>query len=268
MKRILSLISVLVLLLVVVGCGSKNTIDDDVIIVAASETPHAEILEQARAYVESKGYKLEIRVFLDYVVPNNVTQSGEVDANFFQHEPYLIDFNEKNKTNLVSVLKVHFEPLGLYQGKRKSLDDLEGAKIGIANDPSNGSRGLLLLEEAGIIELDPSKGTNVGVKDITKNEHNVQIFEIEAASIPIQLPDLDFAVINGNYALSSKIEKSTLLASESKSSAGALKYANILTVKVGNEEKEAIKVLIEALKQASVSEFITNTYDELVIPIN
>src|SRR5690554_3479532 len=148
------LILVLSLLVVLVGCGPKNTIEDTNIIVAASSTPHALILEQTREYIESKGYTLEIRTFNDYVIPNTITQDGEVDANFFQHLPYLLDFNVKNNTQLASVLAVHFEPLGIYAGKKNALDDINNAKIGIANDASNGARGLLLLAANNIITVD------------------------------------------------------------------------------------------------------------------
>jgi len=258
----------LVALFGLVGCKDKNSIDDLKIVLAASESPHAEILEQTRAYIESKGYTLEIKVFSDYVVPNEVTQSGEVDANYFQHQPYLTDFNENNNTTIVSVLQVHFEPLGLYQGKRTSLDNLEDAKIAIANDTSNGARGLLLLQAEGIITLDSSKGTNVTKADITDNPHNVDIIELEAAVIPAQLADLDFAVINGNYALEANVSSSKLLASESNDSAGALLYSNIIAVKAGNENSDAIKVLIEALSQASIAEYISSSYNGVVVPIN
>ena len=265
MKRSLLLILICLLLS---GCKAKNTIDDKTIIIAASSSPHAEILEKTRSFIESRGYSLVVRVFGDYIIPNKVTDSGEVDANFFQHLPYLTNFNEKNKTNLVSVLKVHFEPLGLYQGKRSSLQDLTNAKIAIANDDSNGARGLWLLEEAGIIKLDHSKGLNVTKKDIIENKYNVIIIELEAAVIPSQLVDLDFAVINGNYALEAKIPASKVLLQESKESESASLYANIIAVRKGNENKEAITLLVEALMQVEVSDFINDTYHGVVVPLN
>lgn len=268
MKKLFNFILLVILGVSLVGCGAKNTIDDKVIVVAASETPHAEILEQTRSYIESKGYELEIKVFNDYVIPNEVTEDGEVDANFFQHFPYLDDFNQKHNTHLVSVLQVHFEPLGLYQGKRTSLDNLNNAKIAIANDTSNGARGLLLLEQAGIIKLDSSKGVNVTVSDIVENVYNVEIVELEAAIIPVQLLDLDFAVINGNYALEANISSDKLLDSEASDSLGAQTYANIIAVKEGNQESEDIKVLVEALSQVSITTFIENNYKGIVIPLN
>lgn len=261
------LILVLSLLVVLVGCGPKNTIDDTNIIVAASSTPHALILEQARAYIESKGYTLEIRTFNDYVIPNTITQDGEVDANFFQHEPYLLDFNVKNNTQLTSVLAVHFEPLGIYAGKKNSLDNLENAKIGIANDASNGARGLLLLAANNIITVDTTKGLNVTVNDIIENPYNVQIVELEAAAIPAALADLDFGIINGNYALSSNIDSTRLLASEDADSLAATTFANIIVVKEGNEDASSIQVLLEALSQENIKTYITETFGHLVVPV-
>jgi D-methionine transport system substrate-binding protein len=267
MMKFKILILVFVFLFFLGGCSAKNSIDDKKIVVAASQTPHAEILEQTRTYLEARGYTLEIRVFSDYIVPNEVTASGEVDANFFQHLPYLEDYNKNKKTDLVSVLKVHYEPLGLYQGRRLSLDNLQGAKIAIANDNSNGARGLLLLQAQNIITLDSSKGTNVSLSDIIANPYQVEIVELEAASIPSQLVDLDFAVINGNYALEAEIPETKLLASEESDSPSAQLYANIIVVKRGNEEKAAIKTLIEALRQANISEFINNSYGGVVVPL-
>ncbi len=266
MKKITTFIFGIFCLFILFGCVSKNSIDDKNIVIAASQTPHSEILEQTREYLENKGYTLEIRVFNDYVIPNEATVSGEVDANFFQHLPYLNDYNKNNHTDLVSVLRVHYEPLGLYQGRRNSLNNLENAKIAIANDNSNGARGLLLLELQNIITLDSSKGANVTVNDIIANPYNIKIVELEAAVIPSQLSDVDFAVINGNYALEANIPNSKLLASEESDSLGAETYANIIAVKAENKDKEAIKVLIEALKQKNISEYILNTYNGVVIP--
>jgi D-methionine transport system substrate-binding protein len=267
MKKLI-LVCVLSLFCFVAACTNKNTIDDKRIVIAASEVPHAEILEVAREFIENCGYTLEIKIFSDYIIQNQVTVSGEVDANFFQHQPYLDDFNLNNNANLVSVLQVHFEPLGLYQGRRKSLNDLENAKIAIANDTSNGARGLLLLESLGIIKLDHTKGFNVDASDIIENKYHIQILELDAAIIPVQLPDLDFAVINGNYALEANLSKNTLLASEDKESDVALLYSNIIVVKEEYKNKEAIEVLVNALKQEKVSNFIKNNYQGVVIPIN
>lgn len=265
MKKII--IIILLLVVVLSGCSKKNSIDDKNIIVAASITPHALILEDARSYIESKGYNLVIKTVTDYVIPNTITQSGEVDANFFQHLPYLEDFNIKNKTTLSSVFAVHFEPLGLYSKNKTSLDYLEKAKIGIPNDRSNGSRALLLLDKANIITVDKTKGLNITKKDILDNPYNVEILELEAAAIPVNLQDLDYGVINGNYALSSNINIESVLVKEDINSIAATEYANILVVKAGNENKEAIKVLIEAISQQSIKDFINEEFASLVIPV-
>lgn len=261
------LVLVFGLLVLLVGCGPKNTIEDTNIVVAASSTPHALILEQARAYIESEGYTLEIRTFNDYVIPNTITQDGEVDANFFQHLPYLLNFNDKNNTQLASVLAVHFEPLGIYAGKKSTLETLENAKIGIANDASNGARGLLLLAANNIITVDSTKGLNITVNDITENPYNVEIVELEAAAIPAALADLDFGIINGNYALSSNIDSTKLLASEDANSLAASTFANIIVVKEGNEDADAIQVLIAALSQENIQTYIIETFGHLVVPV-
>lgn len=266
MKKII-LTVLLTLTLVLAGCSARNTIEDTNIVVAASATPHALILEQAREYIEARGYTLEIRIVNDYVIPNNITQTGEADANFFQHVPYLEDFNVKNQTTLVSVLPVHFEPLGLYIGKRTSLTELQGAQIGIPNDRSNGARALLLLQQEGIIELDPSKGIGVTKNDITSNPHQINIVELEAAAIPAALADLDFAIINGNYALSSNIAIDRIVAQEDKDSISAQTYANIIAVKEGNQNAAAIELLIEALSQSNIAEYINNQFQTLVVPM-
>jgi D-methionine transport system substrate-binding protein len=261
------LLCLALVLTLIVGCKEKNTIDDNHLIVAASQTPHAEILEAARSYIENQGYKFTVKVFNDYVVPNEVTYSGEVDANFFQHQPYLDDYNSFNNTSLVPVLSVHYEPLGLYKGRRDNLNDLNNAKIAIANDNSNGARGLLLLQDLGIITLNLSQGTVLDVNKIVSNPYNVEIIELEAAVIPSQLVDVDFAVINGNYALEAKISQEKLLEQEAIDSTGALLYANIIAVKAGNENNEAIKVLVEALQQKNIRDFINKTYNGVVVPL-
>lgn len=264
--RILTVLSTLALTLPLVGCNA-NTIEDKTIVVAASPTPHALILEQARDYLADNGWILEIREFDDYVVPNTVTQSGEVDANYFQHQPYLTYFNDENDTTLVSVLPVHFEPLGLYLGSATTVDAFTNARIGIANDASNGARGLLLLAQEGIISVDASKGLNITVNDITANPFNVTIVELEAAAIPAQLADLEFGVVNGNYALSAELPVADLVASEATDSLAATTYANIIVVKEGNEDTPAILALIDALEQVAIANFITDEFDGVVVPL-
>lgn len=265
MKKVLSLVCCLVFVLfLAVGC-KRN--EEKIIKVGASPSPHAGILEQCREYVESKGYELEIVEFSDYILPNVGVQEGSLDANFFQHQPYLDDYNVNNRTNLVSVLKVHFEPLGIYKGKSESLENIpDGATIGVPNDDTNCARALNLLAELGLIEVDTSKGIHVTALDITKNEKNLQIVELEAAQLPTQLPSFDFAVINGNYAIENNLT-AKLLATESKTGVSANAYGNIICVKEGNENSEKIQVLVEALKQENVKEYIEREYKDVVVPL-
>lgn len=268
MKKIKSLlfITICIVSLVLTSCA-KNKIDDKKIIVGASANPHAKILEEARSYIESKGYELEIKIYDDYVVPNIALEDGELDANFFQHKPYLDNFNKQNNTHLVSVLQVHYEPLGIYAGKASSLDNLQnGAKVAIPNDTTNRARALLLLAAKGLISVNESKGLEIDINDITSNPLNLEIIPFEAASIPAQLSEVEIAVINGNYAESAKIAHDKLLAQEDKESVAATTYGNIIAVKEGNEEAEAIKVLIEALSQDSIRQYINDNYQGTVIP--
>lgn len=268
MKKIKKLLFVTICLftLTLASC-SKNRIDDKKIVVGASANPHAKILEQARDYIEAKGYELEIKIYDDYVVPNLALEDGELDANFFQHQPYLDNFNKQNNTHLISVLKVHYEPLGIYAGKIKSLDALkEGDKVAIPNDTTNRGRALLLLAAAGLITVDESKGLEPDIKDITSNPLKLNIIAFEAASIPAQLSEVEIAVINGNYAESAHINHDQLLIQENKESVTATTYGNIVAVKEGNEEYEAIKILIEALSRDNIREYINNNYQGTVIP--
>lgn len=270
MKKTLNKLFTLVIIafaaIALTGC-TKNTIDDKTIVVGASPNPHAKILEQARPYIESKGYKLVIKTYSDYILPNVALTEGELDANFFQHISYLNKYNEQNNTDLVSVYAVHYEPLGLYAGISTSLDNIkQGAKIGVPNDATNFARALLLLDALNIIEVDPSKGVDVSENDITSNHYNVEIIKFVAESIPAQLVELDFAVINGNYAESYKLDKSKLLGQEEAEGVAAKSYGNIIAVKNGNQDYEAIKILIEALSQDSIKEYILNNYKDTVIP--
>ncbi len=272
MKKIIT--SLVVGLLVLAGCGASDSASDDLetITVAASATPHAEILEEIKDDLQKEGYTLDVKVFDDYILPNTVVDDGEIDANYFQHQPYLDSFNKDNGTDLVSVAKIHIEPLGIYAKDNKKpnadfsvADVKEGATITIPNDPSNEYRALLLLQEKGIIKIKDSNNLNSTVLDITDNPKNVTIKEVEAAGIPATLPDVDYAVINGNYALTNKVEKKLIIA-ETKDSEGALKYANIIAVKKGNESSKKIKALIKALESEKVKTFIEKQYGDLVIP--
>ena len=237
--------------------------------VAASPVPHAEILKVAKDILAKADITLEITEFTDYVQPNTVTESGEVDANYFQHGPYLESFNEENGTHLVSVAAIHYEPFGLYPGKSKSLDELaDGAKIAVPNDTTNEARALQLLAAQGIITVRDGAGLTATVNDIEENPHNVKIEEIEAAQLPRTVADVDFAVINGNYAMEAGFSVGKdALAIEDASSEAAQTYANLLVVKEGNENDPAIQALFAALTSDTAKDYINNTYDGAVVPI-
>lgn len=249
------------------GCsGSK---DDKTITVAASPTPHAQILNDAvKAQLEKKGYTLEVKEFTDYVQPNTVTEEGEVDANYFQHGPYLENFNAEKGTHLVSVANVHFEPMGIYAGKSASLADLpDGAVVAVPNDATNEARALLLLQDQGLIELAEGAGINATPKDIVSNPKNLSIRELEAAAVPTVLADVNIAVINGNYAQGANLKVSDAIASETAESLAAQTYANILVVKEGNQDSEKTKALVEAINSAEVRDYINNTFAGAVLPV-
>lgn len=200
-------------------------------------------------------------------MPNTALEDGELDANFFQHQPYLTDFNEKNGTKLVSAAAIHFEPLGIYGGKTADLADLpEGAQIAVPNDTTNEARALWLLQAQGIIEVDEQAGLEATKQDITSNPKNVEIVEMEAAQLPRALADVDFAVINGNYAVAAEIADQVLV-TEDKDSEAAKQYANIVAVREGDENREDIKALVEALQSDEVKAYIEETFGSTVIPV-
>lgn len=252
------------------GSGSNSGSDDKTITVAASPTPHAEILTNAVAdQLKEQGYTLEVKEFTDYIQPNTVTEEGEVDANYFQHQPYLDSFNEEKGTHLVSVEPIHFEPFGLYAGKTASLDALaDGATVAVPNDTTNEARALQLLAAQGLITVRDGAGLTATVNDITDNPHNLQIKEIEAAQLPRTVQDVDFAVINGNYAMEAGFSVGKdALATEDASSEAAQTYANVLVVKEGRENDPAIQALYAALTSDKVKDYINSTYDGAVVPI-
>ena len=231
-------------------------------------TPHAEIIEQVRDLLKAKGFELEIVEFTDYVMPNTALEDGDLDANFFQHKPYLDDFNANNGTHIVSVAAIHYEPFGIYPGKTASLEELaDGAQIAIPNDGTNEARALLLLEAQGLIKLKEDAGMTATKIDIVENPKNLDIIEIEAAQLPRSLQDVDLAVINGNYAIQGGLSVGKdAIAAEDKDSLAAETYANIIAVKEGNENTEKTKALIEVLQSETVRSFIEATYDGAVIP--
>lgn len=248
------------------GCGAQKQgpVKEGSIVVGASPSPHAQILEAVSEQLAQKGYQLEIKEFTDYIMPNTALEDGELDANFFQHQPYLTDFNEKNGTKLVSAAAIHFEPLGIYGGKTADLADLpEGAQIAVPNDTTNEARALWLLQAQGIIEVDEQAGLEATKQDITSNPKNV---EMEAAQLPRALADVDFAVINGNYAVAAEIADQVLV-TEDKDSEAAKQYANIVAVREGDENREDIKALVEALQSDEVKAYIEETFGSTVIPV-
>lgn len=237
--------------------------------VAASPTPHAEILNAAKDILAEQGIDLEVIEFTEYVQPNLVTESGEVDANYFQHKPYLDGFNVEQGTHLVSVGPVHYEPLGIYPGKSSDLENIaDGATIAIPSDTTNEARALQLLATQGLITVRDDAGLTATINDITENPHNIKFEEIEAAQLPRTVQDVDFAVINGNYALAAGFSvKNDALATEDASSEAAQTYANILAVKEGRENDPAIQALYAALTSDKVKDYINSTYDGAVVPI-
>ena len=277
-KKFLSLALALVLSLSLAACGSKKeeapaaapaetpaeTTEPVVLNVAASSTPHAEILEQVVDVLAKQGIDLQIHEYGDYVVPNTAVEEGEEDANYFQHIPYLESFNEKEGTHLVSVGGIHIEPMGVYAGKTASLEELpDGAEIAVPNDPTNEGRALLLLEAQGLIKLADSSNLEATPNDIVENPKNLTFKELEAAMIPNAVDEVDLSVINVNYALEAGFNPTEdALAIEDADSP----YVNIVAVKEGNENNPAILALVDALQSDAVRDFINETYGGAVVP--
>ncbi|MCR5581604.1 MAG: MetQ/NlpA family ABC transporter substrate-binding protein [Pseudobutyrivibrio sp.] len=265
------------------GCGSTETtsIADDktaaaaeasdelqVIKVAASATPHAEILEYAIPLLKEKGYDLQVTVFDDYVQPNLVVESGEFDANYFQHVPYLESFNEEQGTNLVNAGGIHYEPFGIYAGTRADLSEVaEGDVIAIPNDTTNEARALLLLQDNGLLTLKDDAGLEATINDIVDNPYGLEFQELEAAQVARVSGEVAYVVLNGNYALEAgySVAKDAL-AYESSESEAAKTYVNVIAVAAGHDEDAGIKTLVETLKSDEVQKYITDTYDGAVVP--
>lgn len=269
MKKLISVLLASVLgVALLTGCAAKGT-DAKTIVVGASPTPHAEILKVAGEVLAQEGYTLEVKEFTDYVQPNLTLENKELDANFFQHLPYLEDFNKKNNTKLVSAGAIHYEPLGLYPGKIKTLDAIaDGATIAIPNDTTNEARALLLLETIGLIKVNPNVGLEATPKDIIENPKNIQFKELEAAQLGRSLQDVDLAVINGNYAIEAGLNVgSDAIAKEEKDSLAAQTYANIVAVRAGDEKSDKTVALMKALQSDKVKAYIEETYKGAVVPI-
>ncbi len=291
MKKLLALTLALVLCLGLAACGGGTSTDTDTnadtssdadtngdatangetitLTVGATPNPHAEILAQVKDDLAAEGIDLVVKEYSDYVVPNTAVEEGDLDANYFQHTPYMEEFNEKNGTHLVSVGKVHYEPMGIYPGLTKTLEELkDGATIAVPNDTTNEARALQLLAAQGLIELKEDAGLNATPNDITSNPKNLQFKELEAAMLPQTASEVDLSVINSNFAMEGGMNPATdSLASEDADSEAAQTFANIVAVKEGHENDPAIQALVKALQSDKVKEYIEKTYSGAVVAV-
>ncbi len=270
-RRLLSVVLAATLLTTVItGCGAEKKEsakeEDKTIKVGACVTPHSEILEVIKDDLKEQGYDLEIVTYNDYVLPNTALEAGDLDANYFQHLPYLKDFNKENNTHIVGVAAVHFEPMAIYAGKTASLEDVyDGASVAVPNDTTNEARALLLLEAQGLIKLKEGVGVEATVLDIEENPYNLEIQELEAAQVAKSIKDVDFAVINGNYALEAGLTES--IAVEASDSLAAETYANYVCVREGEEETAKTKALTKAILSDEVKSYINDNYNGAVVPV-
>ena len=259
------------------GSGASTDTTDDTaqtgetvtLKVGATPAPHQEILEQVVDNLAEQGITLEIVPYTDYNTPNTAVEEGENDANYFQHITYMENFNAEQGTHLVSAGAIHYEPMGIYAGKSTSLDEIpDGAVIAVPNDATNEGRALLLLQDLGIITLSEDAGLEATKNDIVDNPHNIDLQEMEAAMLPQTIDEVDFSIINSNYALQAGLDPTTdALASEDAQSDAAQAYANVIAVKEGNENNEAIKALVAALQSDEIREFIETNYNGSVVPM-
>lgn len=291
MKKLLALTLALVLCLGLAACGGGTSTDTDTnadtssdadtngdatangetitLTVGATPNPHAEILAQIKDDLAAEGIDLVVKEYSDYVVPNTAVEEGDLDANYFQHTPYMEKFNEENGTHLVSVGKIHYEPMGIYPGLTKTLEELpDGATIAVPNDATNEARALQLLAAQGLIELKEDAGLNATPNDITSNPKNLQFKELEAAMLPQTASEVDLSVINSNFAMEGGMNPATdALASEDADSEAAQTFANIVAVKEGHENDPAIQALVKALQSDKVKEYIEKTYSGAVVAV-
>ena len=275
-KALLILLALAMVVAFAAGCAQDPATDDPnaenetlTLTVGASPTPHAEILAAAKDILAEQGIELIIEEFNDYVIPNTSVEDGSLDANYFQHQAYLDQFNIEQGTHLVSVASIHYEPYAIYPGKTATLEEIAaGATIAVPNDGTNEGRALLLLQNLGWITLAEGVGHTATVLDIVDNPMNLKIEEMEAAQIPLALEDVDFAVINGNYALQAGLNANTDgLAQEDDFSDVAQTYVNVLVVKEGNEDNPAVQALAEALQSDEIKAFMEETYAGAVVPL-
>ena len=279
MKKFIGILLTAALAFGAMGCGSTTTnetadeattttAEGATIVVGASPSPHAEILKAAQPLLAEKGITLEIKEFTDYVQPNLALNTGDLDANYFQHQPYLDQFNADNDMDLVALGAVHYEPMGIFAGNSSDLAALpDGAKVGVPNDATNEARALLLLESNGLIKLKEDAGVAATKLDIVENPHNLEIVEMEAAQLPLSLGSLDIAVINGNYALSGGLSISDALAIEEADSLAAETYQNVVAVRNGDETRPELQTLIEVLNSQEIADYINETFEGAVAPV-
>ena len=247
---------------------ADGAVEGQTIKIAASATPQAEILEQVKPILAEQGITLEITVFDDYVLPMTVVESGELDANYAVHVPYLESFNEEQGTHLANAGGIHYEPFGIYPGTKASLSEVaQGDVIAVPNDTTNEARALLLLEQEGLIELDESAGINATIADITDNSHNLQFIELAPEQLASSLPDVDIAIINGNYAIEGGLDVNDALAVEANDGLAAQTYGNIIATSPENADNPAVIALVEVLQGPEVSAYIAETYDGAVVPL-
>ena len=271
-KRIVATIAVGILALsTLVGCGAKKdgaaADGKKTLKIAASATPHAELLEQAKPILAEQGIELEITVFDDYVQPMNVVEDGEIDANYFAHVPYVDQFNEEQGTHIVNAGGIHYEPFGIYPGTKSALADAaEGDVIAVPNDTTNEARALLLLQDNGLLKLKEGAGLTATVNDIVENPKGIEIKELEAAQVARVKDEVAFVVLNGNYALEAGLSVGQdSIAFEASDSEAAKTYVNIVAVKEGNENNAEIKALVDVLKSDAIKQYIKDTYDGAVV---
>lgn len=274
-KKIITVALTATLAFSMVACGKAQTASSasdtsaTVIKVGANITPHSEILEQAKPLLAEKGITLEIVQLEDSITPNTGVIEGSLDANYFQHVPYLEQFNAENGSDLVSIGAIHYEPFGIYAGKTTELADLpDGALVAVPNNVTNEARALLLLAQEGIISLSEDAGINATVEDITENTKNIQFKELAPEQLVAALPDVDVAVINGNYAIEGGLHVSQALAVEANDGLAAVTYGNIIATSPAKENDAALKTLVEVLQSEAISKYITDTYDGAVVPLN
>ncbi|MBE5970390.1 MAG: MetQ/NlpA family ABC transporter substrate-binding protein [Lachnospiraceae bacterium] len=272
-KKILTLLLAAAVTASLAGCakGGDNAGADDTttIKVGANITPHSEILEQAKPILAEKGINLEIIQLEDSITPNTGVIDGSLDANYFQHVPYLEQFNEENGSDLVSIGAIHYEPFGVYAGRVSDLKDLpDGALVAVPNNVTNEARALLLLEQEGIIKLKDDAGIEATIADIVENPKNIQFKELAPEQLVAALPDVDIAVINGNYAIEGGLHVSEALAVEANTGLAATTYGNIIATSKDKANNEALKTLVEVLQSAEIKAFIEATYDGAVVPLN